>query len=114
MPSRRLAVACFCALTGAARLAVAEDEVRPPVVRTHVDAVYPRSALDRAEHADVVLIVTVDAGGRVAHVEVAASAGHDLDDAAIAAVEKWTFDPATRAGVPIASKIRIPFHFAPP
>ncbi len=105
-------VAAAVALFG--QSAYGQDEVRPPVVRSHVDAAYPASALGRGTHADVVLIVTVDAQGNVSHVDVATSAGHDLDDAAIAAVQQWTFDPATRDGTPVASRIRVPFHFAPP
>src|SRR5688572_25776594 len=110
----RASLAVAAALFLSAREGAAQDDVRPPVVRSHVDAAYPPSALKRGTHADVVLIVTVDADGRVSHVDVAASAGHDLDDAAIAAVEQWVFEPATRDGKPVAAKIRVPFHFAPP
>jgi TonB family protein len=86
----------------------------PPVVLTHVDAVYPPSALAQRTHADVVLLVTVGADGRVTNVEVARSGGKDVDDAAIVAAKQWTFSPAKRNGEPVASRIRIPFHFAPP
>ena len=30
------------------------------------------------------------------------------------AVRQWTFAPARRNGTPVASRIRVPFHFAPP
>src|SRR5882762_9288506 len=88
--------------------------VTPPVVSTHVDAVYPPSALSERRHADVVLTVTVDADGHVSNVEVASSGGAELDEAAIVAVRQWTFVPAKRDGRPVASRIRVPFHFAPP
>jgi len=90
------------------------SNVTPPVVLTHVDAVYPPSALAEQRHADVVLTVTVDADGHVSNVEVASSGGDALDQAAIIAVRQWTFVPAKRDGRPIASRIRVPFHFAPP
>ena len=88
--------------------------VEPPVVVTHVDAVYPPSALAERRHADVILTVTVDADGHVSKVDIASSGGDDLDEAAIVAVRQWTFVPAKRNGVPVPSRIRIPFHFAPP
>jgi len=90
------------------------SQVVPPVVLTHVDAIYPPSALAERRHADVILIVTVDADGHVSNAEVASSGGEDLDQAAIIAVRQWTFIPAKRDGKPVASRIRIPFHFAPP
>ena len=88
--------------------------VVPPTVLTHVEAVYPPAALAEQRHADVVLTVTVDADGHVSAVEVASSGGDDLDQAAIVAVRQWTFVPAKRNGTPASSRIRIPFHFAPP
>ena len=45
---------------------------------------------------------------------MAESGGPDLDEAAIVAVRQWTFVPAMRGGKPVASRIKMPFHFAPP
>jgi iron complex outermembrane recepter protein len=92
----------------------APPAVTPPVVLQHVDAVYPPSALAERKHADVVLTVTVDADGHVSKVDVVESAGADLDDAAVVAARQWTFVPAKRDGKPVASRIKVPFHFAPP
>ena len=89
-------------------------DVRPPVVVKHVDAVYPPSALAERKDADVVLVVTVDADGHVSKVDVAESGAADLDEAAIVAARQWIFRPATREGKPVASRIRVSFHFAPP
>src|SRR5579872_1757908 len=94
--------------------AQAAPEVVPPIVVHHVDAVYPPSALGERKHADVVLTVTVDADGHVSKVDVVESGGQDLDEAAVVAAREWTFVPAMRAGKPVASRIRVPFHFAPP
>ena len=88
--------------------------ISPPQVLTHVDAEYPSSALASRRHADVVVRVTVDADGHVSQVDLAESGGGDLDEAAVVAVRQWTFRPALRAGKAVASRIRIPFHFAPP
>src|ERR1700722_7048431 len=89
-------------------------EVRPPQVVERVDAIYPVSELRDHRHADVVLNVTVDAEGQVRKAEVIESGGPAMDEAARAAVLQWTFHPALRAGQPVASRIRVPFHFAPP
>jgi iron complex outermembrane receptor protein len=88
--------------------------VTPPVVLQHVDAIYPPSALAEREHADVVLTVTVDADGHVSKIDVFESGGADLDEAAIVAARAWTFVPAMRGDKRVASRIRMPFHFAPP
>ncbi|WP_394826799.1 TonB family protein [Pendulispora albinea] len=89
-------------------------QTTPPTVVTHVDAVYPASALKERKHGDVTLAVTVDVDGHVSKVDVLASDGPDLDEAATVAVRQWTFVPAMRNGKPVASRIRVPFHFAPP
>ena len=89
-------------------------EIKPPVVVQHADAVYPPAALADRMHGDVVLTVTVDVDGHVSKVDVFKSGGAALDEAAIVAAREWIFVPATRNGKPVASRIRMPFHFAPP
>ncbi len=106
--------ACFVYRYEQAWAQTANVEVVPPTVLTHVNAEYPSSALAAREHADVVVAVTVDVDGHVSKTDILQSGGVDLDEAAIIAVRQWTFVPAKRRGVPIASRIRIPFHFAPP
>jgi TonB family protein len=90
------------------------QEITPPTVLHHVDASYPQAALAAGKHADVVLIVVVGADGHVAEVTVETSGGSELNEAAITAMKQWTFRPATKDGVPVPSRIRVPFHFAPP
>jgi iron complex outermembrane receptor protein len=116
--SRRLVACATAALaTSVAWAALAQPaapEVTPPVVTHHVDAVYPPSSLTERKHADVVLSVTVDVDGHVSRVDVVESGGADLDEAAVVAARQWTFVPAMREGKPVASRIKMPFHFAPP
>jgi len=92
----------------------APADVTPPVVVDHVDPVYPASALAEKKHADVVLALTVDVDGHVSKIDVLQSGGPDLDEAATIAARQWTFTPAIRGGKPVASRIKVPFHFAPP
>ncbi len=89
-------------------------EVVPPHVLQHVDAVYPASALKERKHTDVVLTLTVDTDGHVSKVGVAQSGGADVDEAAVMAARQWTFTPAMRGDKAVASRIKVPFHFAPP
>jgi len=50
--------------------------------------------------------------GRVETVHVERSAGHpDLDHSAIEAVTRWRFEPARRAGEPMAVWVVIPVEF---
>src|SRR3954471_18768221 len=63
----------------------AQEQVVAPVVASHVDAVYPPSALAERKHGDVVLALTVDADGHVSGVDVMQSGGSDLDEAAVVA-----------------------------
>ncbi len=109
-----LAGALVAGLPGLAAAQSSPSDVRPPQVVDRVDAVYPPSELARRRHADVVFNVTVDADGHVTRADVIETAGADMDEAALAAVLRWTFHPALRAGQPVASRIRVPFHFAPP
>lgn len=95
-------------------LAQVTREVKPPTVLTHVDAMYPPSALAAGKHSDVVLALTIGADGHVSKVEVVESGGRDLDEAAVFAARLWTFTPAMRNDTRVASRIRVPFHFAPP
>jgi TonB family protein len=120
-PCRRIGVTVAVSAVLALRAASVEaqpppaSDVKAPTVVRHVDAVYPPSALPSLEHADVLLTLTVDVDGHVSKVDVAQSSGAaDLDEAAIVAARQWAFTPATRAGKPVASRIRLPFHFAPP
>lgn len=108
-----LIAAAICARSPVAH-AQADNTVSPPTVVTHVDAQYPPSALSARKHGDVMLALTVDADGHVSKVDVLESGGADLDEAALVAARQWTFVPAKRNGKALASRIRVPFHFAPP
>lgn len=86
----------------------------PPLVKHHHEALYPPEELAAKRHAEVVLFVTIDSEGHVTRTDIAQSGGQPFDDAAALAMREWTFVPAMRDGTPIPSRIRVPFHFAPP
>ncbi len=109
----RARVAVALILVAASASAQPADVV-PPKPLSHVDAIYPESALARRAHGDVTLDVTIGTDGAVKRVEVRQSAGDDLDAAAVSAARQWTFRPATRGGRSVQAIISMPFHFAPP
>lgn len=90
--------------------AAVADLVAPKVTDSPA-AVYPEGATAKAS---VVTLVTVDAQGAVTSAEVVESGGPLFDAAALEAVKRWKFQPATRDVTPIPARIRIPFRFEPP
>src|ERR1700753_418456 len=96
----------FFSLT--ARAQSADDQVTPPRALESPPAVMPPAA---KAGGTVVLRVLVGVEGSVGSVDVVESGGVDLDAAAAAAVLKWHFAPAMRAGVAIPSRVKIPFVF---
>lgn len=88
----------------------------PPAVVTPATVQYPASAMAESYFVDtdVVLIVEVDKAGVVTKAVPESPAGHGFDEVAIAAAMTLTFTPATRDGMPIASRIKYRFAFRPP
>lgn len=74
---------------------------------------YPYIARQRHWEGVVWLLVDVSAKGLVDDVDVERSCGHRiLDRVARKTVKRWEFTPATRAGLPVESQIRIPVRFS--
>ncbi|MFO0663538.1 MAG: TonB family protein [Polyangiaceae bacterium] len=103
----------LCAAT-----AIAQGEVTTPVPRNHPEALYPESERANApELVIVTLVVTIDQQGHVVEAkseELAPGVSSAFAEAATLAVRKWEFVPAYRNGEPIASRIKVPFHFHKP
>ena len=73
---------------------------------------YPAAALRRGESGEVLLRIDVDAGGRVAGVDVVRGSGsRTLDRAAISAVRDWRFRPGQREGQPVPGTVNVPITF---
>lgn len=100
-------------------------EVGPKPVR-FVEPEYTREARRRKVRAEVVVEVLVDETGRVQETEVVerylfaedeehrervATLGYGLEEAAVAAAERWLFRPARRNGEPIQSYTTLTFSF---
>jgi periplasmic protein TonB len=73
---------------------------------------YPRISQRRREEGTVLLRVAVGADGRPVSWRVETSSGHErLDNAALAAVEGWRFEPARRGTRPVAASVIVPMEF---
>jgi periplasmic protein TonB len=73
---------------------------------------YPEIARRRGEEGRVVLRVSVSVDGMPLDVEVMGTSGHaSLDSAALSAVRKWRFIPATRAGKSVPAVAEVPVRF---
>jgi protein TonB len=73
---------------------------------------YPKQSARLGEQGKTVLLVELDAQGRVAHVDIKTSSGFPrLDEAAITAVKTWRCTPAKRNGVAVRSVAMQPFNF---
>jgi TonB family protein len=85
--------------------------IKPPKIIEAPDPQYPGPARAANYESTVVLWVVVGADGRIHDVAIKRPAGMGLDEAAIAAVLKWKFRPATKDGQPVAVQINIEVNF---
>jgi protein TonB len=75
---------------------------------------YPRRALRRGDRGIVRVRAYIGPDGVPTSVEVAQGSGsRDLDRAAVDAVERWRFQPATQGGVPTVGTVVVPISFEP-
>lgn len=83
-----------------------------PQYRTNPAPVYPESARRQRQEGVVWLAVEVSEQGDALAVKVGESSGHAaLDEAAVAAVRNWKFEPARRGARPTAAKVEVPVRF---
>jgi protein TonB len=98
----------------------AEDEVaaaegseeRPARIASGFPPAYPGVALRMGWEGAVLCELEIDAAGRVLSVSVLESSGYEvLDQAAVEALEKWRFEPGTRAGLAVTSRLEHRIRF---
>lgn len=75
------------------------------------DPDYSEEARKAKYQGTVVLWLIVDSSGHPRDVKVARSLGMGLDQKAIEAVRKWTFEPAMKDGKPVAVQINVEVNF---
>jgi TonB family protein len=116
-----LAIACSTLVGGAeeptgSQLPAADPAsgVTAPSLQTHSDPVYPPDALRDRISGVVGVELTIDEAGRVVDARIVRPAGHGFDEAAMAAVRQWTFEPAKKGGAPVKSIVELSVPFEPP
>ncbi len=73
---------------------------------------YPPLSRRVGEQGRVLLRVQVDAAGSPSHVEIGSSSGSSrLDQAALEAVRRWRFVPATRGEKAVSAEVLVPIQF---
>jgi protein TonB len=82
-----------------------------PAFLRRVMPVYPEQARRRGMEGKVVLRLRIDARGNLLKVEVLQGAGWGFAEAAVTAVRRSSFRPATIAGKPVACIARLPLRF---
>jgi TonB family protein len=88
--------------------------IAPAVVVEKVDPVYPNAALSARASGTVVLQISIDAQGNVTKVEVKREGLMGMTEAAVDAVSRWKYRPATGPNGPIPSIKQVKIEFQPP
>ena len=88
-------------------------DVRPPTKLRHVNPVYPEIAKAAHIQGEVVLECVIDADGRVTDIRVVRGQPL-LDDAAVAAVQRWLYEPTRLNGraVAVLMTVKVEFRIA--
>lgn len=89
----------------------AAEAVVPPELLEFIEADYPEAAQAAGRQAAVLLALTINADGSTTDIEVVEPAGDGFDEAAVAAVSRFRFRPATQAGQPIPVRIQYRYAF---
>lgn len=88
-----------------------EPGVVPPKHKFQVEPDYPESAKKAEKEGEVILQATINEKGIPTDIKALTSLGFGLEQAAIAALKKSTFHPATKGGQPISKLVQIPYDF---
>ena len=91
----------------------AGHEIRPALPAVTAEPLVGPADLRDGVEGNVVVEITIDETGHVVSKVVVQSLGPSIDEKVMAALDNWTFRPATRDGVPIPSKQDVVYHFKP-
>jgi protein TonB len=86
-------------------------EIRPALWASGVDPVISSSDLAGRTEGNVIVEVTIDEHGDVVLTRLLQGLAPTVDAKVVAALENWHFHPATRDGIPVASKQDVYYHF---
>ena len=86
-------------------------DVTVPAIMSRVEPQYSKAALAARVQGTVVLEAVIGADGVPKVVRVVRSLGYGLDESAIAALERWRFNPGRKDGVPVNVSLNVEFNF---
>lgn len=89
----------------------ADDEIIPPNPIYKVDPTHPAELYAKGIEGEAVVIASIDRLGTVTDPVVDRASHDEFGLAAMIAASEWIFEPATKNGVPIAIRVKIPFTF---
>lgn len=69
------------------------------------------SQLPHGTRGDVIVDVVIDTTGHIVKSTMEQGVGHGVDETVMATIQQWTFQPALRNGVPVASEQELLFHY---
>jgi TonB family protein len=89
-----------------------DGELLEPVATEQSDPGYPLELIRHNVHGRVTLYAVIHSDGKVGDIRVLNSPDERLDSYATAALSRWKFLPAERAGKPVALEavVEIPFR----
>ena len=83
-----------------------------PRYRSNPRPAYPPAARQSRQEGTTILQVEVTAGGHASEIAIQQSSGFPiLDQAAVSAVRRWTFEPGRIGALPVSSRVQIPVRF---
>lgn len=83
----------------------------PPKALHTVEAEFSREARKKRIEGVVILSILVGVDGTPSDFKITQSVGYGLDENALAAVAQYRFQPATKSGVPVATRINVMISF---
>src|SRR6266498_1990915 len=101
-----------CATSSVQKVYQIGDGVSAPVLLTKIEPVYTEEGRRLKREGNVVLLSVVDETGHTCNSRVAQSLGLGLEQAAVAAVSQWRFEPGFRNGKPVSVQGRIEVVFS--
>ena len=85
--------------------------VQPPKATHSPDPEYPKIPVDAEPRGVVVMLIGINAKGRVELVHVLRASNEAFQDSAVNTVKTWKFSPARKDGKPVPVQITVEMHF---
>ncbi len=98
-------------LDGDHKIYVITKATQPPKGKRTKDPAYPKGQRSPAREGQVLLHMVIDERGSVRFPTIDASTHLQFTESAIEAVKKWTFEPATLNGHPVAVLVNVQIDF---